>query len=66
LQTITSLPQRLFIEVSFSRGPCNVAGILDQLKIDGVRMAHCTTKDGQRAEDLAFSREQRSRPARTA
>src|ERR1700735_4607516 len=42
--------------------PCNVAGTLDQLQVDGVRIAHLTIKDGESPEDLTFTREQRSRP----
>ena len=56
------MPQRLFIHVPLNGDAGNVAGILDQLQVDGVRIAHFAIKDGERAEDLTFAREQGPRP----
>jgi hypothetical protein len=40
----------------------NVAGILDQLQVDGVRIADFTIKEGEIAQDLTFAREEGARP----
>src|SRR5580698_1277749 len=56
------MPQRLLIKVPLNRDPCDVAGILDHLQVDGVRTAHLTIVDGESTEDLTFAREQGSRP----
>ena len=40
----------------------NVAGILDQLEIDGAWITHFTIMDGERSQDVSCAREERSRP----
>src|SRR5579863_12661 len=54
--------QRFLMDVPLNCDAGNVAGILDQLEVEGVRFTHLTRKDGERAEDLAFPREQGVRP----
>src|SRR5580704_3813447 len=56
------MPQRPFMMVPLNCDPCNVAGVLDQLQVDGVWIAHLTIKDGESAEDLTFTRKQGARP----
>src|SRR5487761_889930 len=50
------------MQVPLDGNPRNVAGILDQLQVNGFRSAHLTIENGERAEDLSLAREQRSRP----
>src|SRR5580704_11899685 len=56
------MPQRLLMKVPLNGDPRNLAGAIDQLQVEGVGSAHLTIKDGESAEDLAFAREQGTRP----
>src|SRR5580704_6925696 len=56
------MPQRPFMMVPLNCDPCNVAGVLDQLQVDGVWIAHLTIKDGESAEYPTFARKQGARP----
>ena len=56
------MSQSFLVNVPLDCDTCNVAGIFDQLQVDGVGIPDFTIKDGEGAEDLTFTREQGSRP----